>query len=448
VTPRNGADAFFAYSLNEAVAERLARFCAGIRFLSQLHGCYRWAGKGAKFQFRKEQLPLELVDAASRAAVEAYDQRVARSGRPLMRLGSMMTSASGLELGNQMLWVQAIAPTDMPTLMPGVHVADAQPQDWVRTTANYVFNLVGLEELEKLGADGRSRLDLLFTRETASLIYLLACAPIMVARHSAGFYSLARTGYLMWTSSKTPLRLLEDLYPAVPPFVRELLRAASISSASDVNTVIGSLLGSEWPLAAGPIIRRDGNAVCMDLASAASRLNAALQFPAIQGRYANARADHFEDQVQAVIDRSDWKPRPNTLKLRRRTLARDGTSITDIDAIGERGDFLLLVSCKSIVYSDRHDKGEYAAIRNAASDLQKYVKRWESVLETLRSNPQGDNYDLRPFKRLVGVVCTPQVVFVDKDTLDMEAMPKLLLASSIDELAEWMGAPMSFFGTV
>lgn len=439
-------DVSLAYTINEAVIVRLARFCSGIRFLSDLHRCYRWAGKGARFQFRKKQQPVELVESETRAAVDTYDQRVARSGRPMTRLGSMMTSTIGFDPGHALLWVQAIEPTTMPTLMPGAKFVNAQEKDWVSATANYVFSLVGLEELEKLASDSRSHLDIIFTKETASLIYLLACAPTMLLRHRAGFYSLARTGYLMWTIPEAPLQFMEALYPTVLPFVRAILEAVSIQNVSEINAVVSSIVGREWPLAAGPIFRRDKNFVCVDLAAATSRLNAALQFPAVQDRYANARADHFEDQVQAVIDRSDWKPGPSTIALRRRTLICHGAPITDIDAIGERDGFLLLISCKSIVYSDRHDKGEYAAIRNAASDMQKYVKRWESVIENLERNPHGDNYDLRSFKRFVGVVCTPQVVFVHRETLDRKALPNLFFVSSIGELADWIGAPLNFWG--
>lgn len=48
-SPRDGNDAMFSYPLSNAVIGRLARFCAGIRLLSDYHRCYRWSGKGADF---------------------------------------------------------------------------------------------------------------------------------------------------------------------------------------------------------------------------------------------------------------------------------------------------------------------------------------------------------------------------------------------------------------
>jgi hypothetical protein len=130
---------------------------------------------------------------------------------------------------------------------------------------------------------------------------------------------------------------------------------------------------------------------------------------------------------------------------RRRNLTRNGTSLTDIDAIGEQISALLLVSCKSFVYTDQHDVGEYSAIRNAASDCRKYVNDWRAKVEDLRRNPLGDNYDFRFAERFIGVVCTPQVVFVYKDVLDQQAAHDLPMAASFDELADWVGVVRSYW---
>jgi hypothetical protein len=66
------------------------------------------------------------------------------------------------------------------------------------------------------------------------------------------------------------------------------------------------------------------------------------------------------------------------------------------------------------------------------------VHRWQEVTERIRRQPCGDNYDFSLFKVVVGVVCTPQVIYVAKDVLEMRAAPSLPVVVSIDELGEWL----------
>ena len=83
-----GRGGSLAYPVTQAGLARVARFCAGVRILSDLHGRFRWASKGASIRFKKGDLPTEVPAADVQIAVEAYDRRVAASGRFLGRLGS------------------------------------------------------------------------------------------------------------------------------------------------------------------------------------------------------------------------------------------------------------------------------------------------------------------------------------------------------------------------
>jgi hypothetical protein len=77
------------------------------------------------------------------------------------------------------------------------------------------------------------------------------------------------------------------------------------------------------------------------------------------GELVNARGAHFESAVQDILDASRWKPSEPIRALRGRTLTVGGVPLTDIDAVGQLGDELLLVSCKSRVYSEECDAGSY-----------------------------------------------------------------------------------------
>lgn len=431
--------ATLTYSLEGAVVTRLARFCEGVRFLSDLHRCYRWAGKGSGFRFEAGRRPQEIADSSLRSAVELYDKRVEASERPLSRMGTSVAMPELPERLDKLLGIYRISPIKVLVPAPGIHVADRKESGkLVKAEAKYLPALLSIDPFARLLGDKRVDPSLILTDESASLLYLLACSTTLLARHYSGFLSAVMTGYLMWNADRC-FSILRGLFEEVPETVRHIVRAAGVRSADEVITRLASVSGSDWPLSAGPVFRHDGDAVCVDLAAAASRLDTSLEFPAIQGELANARAHHFEDEVQAIIDDSCWQPSSGLWGLRRRKIMRNGRQISDVDAIGEHEGTLLLVSCKSVVYSKSYDAGDYKAVRNAASLVRDAVLRWDAVMEELRQNRTGDNYDLSSLRSIVGVVCTPNVIFVDLDTAKRFAAPGLRSSSSAVELAEWLG---------
>src|SRR5579872_4377381 len=136
-----------------------------------------------------------------------------------------------------------------------------------------------------------------------------------------------------------------------------------------------------------------------------------LAFPRSQGDAANSSADHFELQVQAAIDATPWRPPVPLARLRGRPLRLGGQDITDLDAVAARGDVLIAVSCKGVVYSTDYDAGNFKTVRNAASTVTDGMVEWRDRMDRLRANPKGDNYDFTG-KTIVGVVCTPLPVFI------------------------------------
>jgi hypothetical protein len=54
----------------------------------------------------------------------------------------------------------------------------------------------------------------------------------------------------------------------------------------------------------------------------------------------------------------------------------------------------IMVSCKSRVYTADYDRGLYRVVRNTADYISHAVEDWEALLDRLRRNPVGDNYDL------------------------------------------------------
>jgi hypothetical protein len=298
---------------------------------------------------------------------------------------------------------------------------------------------MAIDQLVQLLYDPRIDSSLVIGAEAASLIHLLACSMSLVLRHPTGFYSVLRNGYLIG-KRESCFTLLRELFDEVPSIFRKILQGSGQRSADDVISTLTKMKGNTWPLMAGPIFRYEGDSICVDLASATNRLEASLEFPRIQGELANARAEHFENAVQEIIDDSRWRPRREIRAMRGRTLSAQGQKISNIDAIGELETSVLLVSCKSLVYSAEYDVGEYKAIRNAASVVCKGIEDWEEIVGKIRNNRVGDNFDFSQFKTILGVVVTPMEVFVGVEAADQFAAPGLRLASSAQELARWLGA--------
>jgi hypothetical protein len=141
--PTHGQAGSLVYPIDAAIVARLARFCEGVRLLSDLHRCFRWSGKGARFRFQKGQLPNEEVESEIRTAVETYDHRTELSGHPLGRLGSNLTPTVEAREDEVLLGVQAVVPALSPTLSPGVHITQGTPSEW-RTIANFSVGFLSL----------------------------------------------------------------------------------------------------------------------------------------------------------------------------------------------------------------------------------------------------------------------------------------------------------------
>jgi hypothetical protein len=199
--------------------------------------------------------------------------------------------------------------------------------------------------------------------------------------------------------------------------------------------------GSVWPLAHGaPIRELEGGRSCfIDLVGATRRWTSLSRRPEVVGAAANQYAAHFEDDVQATIDSSHWRPSDRLRALRRRTLrTAEGQALTDLDAVGESGDTVLLVSAKSVPYSAAYDKGEYGEVRNRASDAGAAESAWAQKMDLLRRSPVGANYDLSAYQDFMAPVVTPFAPYLPIGSAIRELSPGLRAVASVDELIEWL----------
>jgi hypothetical protein len=428
---------FVRYEINHVDIQNVLQFCAGVRLLSQIHVLLRLAGKGCFFRFNeREALPKDIRTPEQYQAIQLYDKRVDTFGHPFSHTGTVITSDTLDPLREDtILCVFRLAePSWMPSLIRSTSGELVQ----VSVFSEFVPRLTSLNDLIHLNTDPRLRETRWLDSEIGAILLLLKMAFRMAMIAESGFVTIQQRGYIMAgeegfsrivsehfdDASLTLGNVLPDIL--LPRAVNELLRILKRRS------------GETWPLISGPVIRRAGDNLCIDLQTATSRLERLLEFPALTGEVANARAKHFEKAVQSTIDLTPWRPDKHIQDLRGVTLRHDGKPLTDIDAIGEQNGVLLMVSCKSLIDSGKYDVGDYQVVRNAATTVEQAVARWKGIKEFLETNRKGDNYDFSGYKELIAVVCTPSPIYTSIETAAITAAPNLHAASSIDELREWL----------
>jgi hypothetical protein len=413
------------YELSERVLVELLKLCEGARYLSNLHSLYRWAGKGALIDVSPDRPPVAVPGAELRASVELYDRRVERQAGPFSRLGTAVGLGS-----NHVLRVMPIDPAEVS--LPRSMLGDAIPIDvpadeLVTMRMRYDVEIVDVEHLVQLGVASRAELAVLFLLQTG-VVYL--------NRHRTGMQALITRGYLIFGKDV----LLDHMRAAlaiVDGPLADAMRAVDLVTAEGMFTELATLRGSSWPLILGTAIRAEAHTVCLDLCAATHRLDT-TEAPATGGTVANSRAEHFELAVQDLVNSTGWRPSSEIEALRGRTLSIGGRDVTDIDAIGQQGEHLLAISCKAIVQRAASSSGDYAVIRNAACAIQTAVAEWSNRMSVLDIKRTGDNYDFSRFRSIIGVVCTPAIVWVPLGPATANVAPGLMAAVSFNELGSWL----------
>jgi hypothetical protein len=433
---------FLFYPINESVVKRILKFRVGVSYLSQVHTLIRMAGKGAEFRFTKYALPEPRVEATKVEAIRLYDNRVENGGAIFGRVGTVVTSEElDADLLNSVLVVYLTEPDWGPATLRKVVDGDVRSVN-VEVYINYVPKIVSLKQLTDLNTNPRLTGRQWWTPEIGALLLLLKLGPAFFYNRENSLVNALQYGYFPMTE-EIFLELVNKQIGAFSESVRVVFPDITLpTNAENLLSVLESLPGSPWPLIPGPPIRRAGNYLCIDLYAATWQLNNLLEFPRIDGEHANVRAEHFELAVQDIIDSSTWSPPDELRNLRGKGLRKDGQLITDLDAIGAMGDTLLIVSCKSLIYSADYDAGDYALVRNAATTVEKAVNYWNTIKSILETNPKGDNFDFQKYRNIVSAVCTPRPVYTPIGPATEWVAPGLRAASALTELGAWLQNPI------
>ncbi|HUW28274.1 MAG TPA: hypothetical protein VMV97_06675 [Sulfuriferula sp.] len=303
--------------------------------------------------------------------------------------------------------------------------------------ARHMFTPIPVESFLK-PYTGLTTQDLPFLKAIEPAIVLQMLLPVIFVELPAALSNVLRFGYCVVSPS-----LLERVFalwlPSLVSHLRDIAPVVEWSrSYEEWRYRCNELAPGVWPFQSGGFIRESETAVMLDVTASSRALISRAMVDRTDFDLSNLRGYTFESQVQCTVDDSLWRPDATLAALRGRTLRCNGLALTDIDAIGARNGALLLISCKSVIYDTDYDKGTYRVIENVQFTVDGAVAKWVNFVDNLKENPLGDNFDLSRYTEIIGIVCTPFVVYSDnRATLDF-AKPGLRRCVAAYELREWL----------
>ncbi|MFJ4672526.1 hypothetical protein [Kitasatospora purpeofusca] len=401
-------DGQIVFPVTDGVIRRVLRLSAMTIVLSEIHSKLRRAGKGTSFRAGADGLPEAIPKSAVDQAIALYDLRVAEGEDGLLAPGARILSAD-LRTGDP---APIFTVNELPAWqdLPAFY-GPLKDNAWLTVRGRFVPHVSSIAALpEVLAGVKRPTTGWWHPSFPAVLTLLQALYWYLQEFTGVGGLSIIRYGYL--TMPRQILQeVVDEALPALQPRFEKWFPGSAPAVAAEVFDGLESLNVALWPNEPGPVLHPAGDDVLIDVACASRHLIRMCTIaPDGGGPLPNARADRFETDVQHLLDNSAWKPGSGLVPGMKPDPDGSGP-ITDLDAVGENGTTLLVVSCKSVPYNYSYDAGVFRTVNNVASMIDKAVAKWDSVVQTLTDTPVGRNYDLSRFQRIVGIVCLPHVPY-------------------------------------
>ena len=433
------------YPMDEGLIEHVLRYCARISLMSDIERQYRRAAKGTRFVSGETYLD-RVPESARDEAIADYDTRAMRESRPLAAGSETLVVTSD---PSELARFQHVVLLVFPRSEVGFAVRDRRAKRGDRDTVyfgQYVPQFAAIDPLLDLLDEARSKSAFPVEAGVPELMALLGLLgrEAFKQRDEHILLGAQRTGYVLRRS-----RFFDDAYAGLlPTGLRDRIeRAFGVVLPDTGEQLIDSLRELECsprPLIHGPIVR-DLNVgqYAIDLRMATNRLMAAgtgaLRNDTV---FKNTVADSFENLTRRIVDLEGKAPTGAIRELVGRVITREGNAITDLDAIAELPEGVLLISCKSVAGTPEQVAGLHAPIRNTAERLKQYVEDWKRILALLTAFPVGDNYDFTG-RRLLGAVVTPRLQWAGHGVGNQEALTRddgraLRWVSSLSELEEFL----------
>jgi hypothetical protein len=424
--------------IDRSTVEQILRFSGMAFHLDSATGHLQWRGTDVSFKFGERPLPDPAPSDEVRHAVDTFVQRLDAEELSFAGLGSF-APAAGTARGDIGILLAYERPEPV---MVGVNQYLLRPRDSDVEMDSYfdVRRISAREPIELLSHESIGDAPLLPGFYASLCVLTLALLALHASEGSAEF--VLDHGYLFFDRKSAEL-LARDGLSKLNESCKSL--ATGVKRATNLDELISIVAEAKADvrrLRPGPLMLATGERVLLDVASATQRMFIDAEYPSkVEAGKEHHRSDAFELATQRTIDSTPWRPIESFHALRGKPLRSAGLFITDIDALGQRNDTLLLVSCKSIPFSGAVDVGRRQIIRNIASKIADYEAEWRGIVERITSVRKGDNFDFSSFSQIVGVVVTPHIFFVVGDQLFSEPLPGLRAYSSLSELKRFLQRP-------
>lgn len=430
--------------VNRSVCRRICQFIERVKFISNLHIMYRRVGKGAYLDLRGPQIQA-VNDEETDRAISIYDQRHSEVNAIFGKAFGLAPHEFDLD---QLRAVDKDGTLKLSVVVPcrpiEVPIALKNAGKGMRKNA-----FVRARHIPWM-IDGKSLLnpmnlgeewERMVLRRVSCLIQMSISLPLFMTGLENALVNCLKTGYFIVEEARAE-RIMNKALPEINNMLSDwFLVEEWPETYAQWRDAAFRFEPQTWPLEPGGFLRPVGqNSILMDVVTMSLALNSGLRLDRSQSEIANVRAGLFEDQVQSVVNQSPWAPSEDLSRLRGKPLRRDRRHLTDIDALGVMGDTLLCISCKSVVYDPHYDVGDYRVVQNNKSRIDEAVRDWSTLMASLRAQPKGDNFDFSSFSKIIGVVCTPFVVYTDNAEALKEIAPGLLACVSIGEFRTWLNS--------
>lgn len=422
----------FSYPLDTATLLDLFWIREVAIVLYQLHSTMKRCAKGQSVEFVPGSFPQHVPDRDLDEAIKRHDERVQRAEGNLFQAVGL---DPGAEATPDMVLSEAtrlggIVPLWQPTATP--HTDYLVPTE---DPPPILPQMIDLDRIPPL------REQAVLTEEHVALIALLwACFNIGTrdeGRVARRFSPALQWGYMVTPYESFLLKALDEIAQWLQAAHGQALDGSVLpTDSSAILGTLTSLRPSTWPPIPGNPVHSADKWAVVDLVGASQRLTTTLLRPR-DGADVNVWSEHFERDVQRIIDASPWAPsqwlRPAIGRTVRR---RDGSPITNLDAIAERNGRLLLVSCKSIALTVPALGGRHETVREIKEKAEAAAGEWQRVLHTIRDDADPRSLPLHGATNIDGCVILPGVPFYTETKWDRDVLPGLPFLASSSELRQ------------
>jgi hypothetical protein len=423
--------AMFTFPLTAEVLWELSWLSEISILMYRLHATMKRCAKGEAVDLIPGDVPRWEPDDMLDDAIEEYDSRTERESANIMQSVGVVAPAG--TLSPQHVSVGGLVPNWHATYSP-----KARPFG-KHEPLPFLFEWVDLDAVAPL------REQQVLSRDHVALIALLWAAfnigtrdPEMTVQRMT---APVQWGYMVTPTENFLVRALDEMCSWMQEGSGKALAGCWVPrSASEILAVLDALQPRVWPpLCGNPVHSAEEHSV-IDLAGASRRLFATLLRPS-DGADVNVWSFHFEQNVQDAIDGTLWQPQGNVrMLIGRKVMRRDGSHMTDIDAVAYRNRDLVLVSCKSLAFTVPALAGELSITRNIVDKTHAAASQWSDVIAELRDDPGLLPLNLPSDVRISGCVAFPSVPFFTEPQWRFEVLDGVPYMVSVNELAKGLSS--------